>query len=404
MKPIRHYAPVILAACFSLQAVGIGIYISYGVFFNSLITEFQWPRALVSGASSLAFFISGVMAVLIGKINDTMGPRKVMMATALFFGAGFMALSRLEHIWQLYLFFGIIFGIGLSSVDVIALSTVARWFPHRRGFMTGITKVGTGAGQLTFPLLASSLIVGFGWRRAFLIIGAAAIVLLLTIALALKKKPDTVVRESDETLGSPDSNNLTFSQAAKTAQLWLLCIVNMIVLVCLMSVMVHIAAHAKDIGMTAYKSAGVLSAIGAASMIGRFITGMIIDRIGSKRAMVLSLVILLIGLVVLNTTTAFAMLYLFAFIYGFAHGSYFTVLSPIVAEYFGLTAHGALFGLMVFFGCTGGAAGPIMTGYLFDTFGSYSLPFLLFLLFSGAGLLLIFFLKPIQPASTKKTI
>jgi MFS family permease len=404
LKPIRHYAPVILAACFSLQAVGIGIYISYGVFFNSLITEFQWPRALVSGASSLAFFISGVMAVLIGKINDTMGPRKVMMATALFFGAGFMALSRLEHIWQLYLFFGIIFGIGLSSVDVIALSTVARWFPHRRGFMTGITKVGTGAGQLTFPLLASSLIVGFGWRRAFLIIGAAAIVLLLTIALALKKKPDTVVRESDETLGSPDSNNLTFSQAAKTAQLWLLCIVNMIVLVCLMSVMVHIAAHAKDIGMTAYKSAGVLSAIGAASMIGRFITGMIIDRIGSKRAMVLSLVILLIGLVVLNTTTAFAMLYLFAFIYGFAHGSYFTVLSPIVAEYFGLTAHGALFGLMVFFGCTGGAAGPIMTGYLFDTFGSYSLPFLLFLLFSGAGLLLIFFLKPIQPASTKKTI
>ncbi len=404
MKPIRHYAPVILAACFSLQAVGIGIYISYGVFFNSLITEFQWPRALVSGASSLAFFISGVMAVLIGKINDTMGPRKVMMATALFFGAGFMALSRLEHIWQLYLFFGIIFGIGLSSVDVIALSTVARWFPHRRGFMTGITKVGTGAGQLTFPLLASSLIVGFGWRRAFLIIGAAAIVLLLTIALALKKKPDTVVRESDETLGSPDSNNLTFSQAAKTAQLWLLCIVNMIVLVCLMSVMVHIAAHAKDIGMTAYKSAGVLSAIGAASMIGRFITGMIIDRIGSKRAMVLSLVILLIGLVVLNTTTAFAMLYLFAFIYGFAHGSYFTVLSPIVAEYFGLTAHGALFGLMVFFGCTGGAAGPIMTGYLFDTFGSYSLPFLLFLLFSGAGLLLIFFLKPIQPPSTKKTI
>jgi MFS family permease len=404
LKPIRHYAPVILAACFSLQAVGIGIYISYGVFFNSLITEFQWPRALVSGASSLAFFISGVMAVLIGKINDTMGPRKVMMATALFFGAGFMALSRLEHIWQLYLFFGIIFGIGLSSVDVIALSTVARWFPHRRGFMTGITKVGTGAGQLTFPLLASSLIVGFGWRRAFLIIGAAAIVLLLTIALALKKKPDTVVRESDETLGSPDSNNLTFSQAAKTAQLWLLCIVNMIVLVCLMSVMVHIAAHAKDIGMTAYKSAGVLSAIGAASMIGRFITGMIIDRIGSKRAMVLSLVILLIGLVVLNTTTAFAMLYLFAFIYGFAHGSYFTVLSPIVAEYFGLTAHGALFGLMVFFGCTGGAAGPIMTGYLFDTFGSYSLPFLLFLLFSGAGLLLIFFLKPIQPPSTKKTI
>lgn len=394
---MKHkYAAAILIACFCLQAVGVGIYISYGVFFNSLTTDFQWPRAVVSGASSLAFFISGVVAVVIGKINDTVGPKRVMIVSALFFGAGFMALSNLETVWELYFFFGIIFGIGMGSVDVVALGTIARWFPHRRGFMTGITKVGTGAGQFVFPLLAATLIVNFGWRSAFIIVGALSIVLFMAIAVVLKKEPDNVNIDSVGNVNGALKIQLTFSQAIKTPQLWLLCSINAIILLCLLSILVHIVPHARDIGISSTKAAGVLSAIGAASMIGRFVTGMIIDRLGSKWAMFLSLLILLGSLAVLNNATTIVILYIFAFIYGFAHGGYFTVLSPIVAEYFGLASHGALFGLMVFSGCAGGSIGPILTGYLFDTSGNYSLPFLLFIIFNCAGIYLLLFLKPVQ--------
>ncbi len=139
-----------ILTCFSLQAVGIGVYIAFGVFFNPLMDQFGWPRAVISGASSMAFFISGLFAIYVGRLYDRIGPKYIMTITAVFFGLGLILMSRINAIWHLYIVFGLIFGIGLSSVDVIALTTIARWFPEKRGSITGIVKVGTGAGQFFF--------------------------------------------------------------------------------------------------------------------------------------------------------------------------------------------------------------------------------------------------------------
>jgi len=156
------YGYVIVAACFGIQAIGVGTYVSYGVFFNSLASEFGWSRAAISGASSIAFFLMGLFGIFAGRLNDKIGPRDIMAVTGFLFGLGHLLMSRLGAIWQLYLFYGIIIGIGLSSVDVIALSTTARWFIRKRGIMTGIVKIGTGAGQFIMPLVASLLITSSG--------------------------------------------------------------------------------------------------------------------------------------------------------------------------------------------------------------------------------------------------
>lgn len=387
----------IVAACFSVQAIGVGVYISYGVFFNPLLAEFGWPRAAISGSSAVAFFISGLVAVYIGRLNDRIGPRIIMSVSALFLGIGCMLMSGMDTIWELYLYFGLVFGIGLSSIDVIALTTIARWFPEKRGLMTGITKVGTGAGQLIFPLLASFLISGFGWRKAGVILGTLALLSLLVIAQFLKKEPDKPgFQNPDSRAARRPDGNLSFSEARRTFPLWLLCIINLTIVSCLMSILVHIVPHGRDIGISTHKAASVLSTIGGVSMAGRFIIGMVIDRIGGKRSMILSLLLLLTGLFWLQTADSLWKLYVFACIYGLAHGGFFTVISPIVAELFGTASHGALFGLVVFFGTAGGALGPILTGYLFDISGSYTLPFRLILGVSALGLLLLFLLKPVK--------
>ncbi|MFH1153483.1 MAG: MFS transporter [Pseudomonadota bacterium] len=392
----------ILASCFSIQAIGVGIYIAYGVFFNPLMTEFGWPRAVVSGASSAAFFISGLFAIYVGRMNDRIGPRMIMTVTAVFFGAGCMLMASTDSVWELYLFFGLIFGIGLSSIDVIALTTIARWFPERRGIMTGITKVGTGAGQFFFPLLATVLIAAWNWRTAFVILGIISLVLLSAIARVIRKDPGEpgggdCVRQGMSS-GAGVIQDISFSQAVKTLQLWMLCLANLIIVACLMSVLVHIVPHGRDTGISAGKAAGVLSTIGGVSMAGRFITGIVIDRIGSKRSMIIALIILITALLWLQKADALWKLYVFACIYGFAHGSFFTVISPIVAELFGTASHGALFGMVVFFGTAGGAIGPIATGYLFDISGSYNLPFSLFLIAGVLGLGILSFLKPVPRA------
>jgi MFS family permease len=392
------YGTIIASACFMIQAVGIGTQVTYGVFFNSILTEFQWSRAFIAGASSFAFFLMGLFGVLVGRLNDRYGPKLLMRISALFLGTGLMLMAHVSSPWQLYLYYGVLYGIGLSAIDVLALTTTARWFTRRRGMMTGIVKVGTGAGQFTIPLAASLLIVAYGWRQAYLVIGAAAMILLLFSAHWLKPAPDHLAaRARTASAPSPDSQHgLKAGQAIRTPQLWTLCILNFFLIFSLSVIIVHIVPHARDIGLSPTRAAGVLSAIGAVSMVGRFITGMAIDRIGSKAIMVICFFVLIAGLIWLQTASSLWMLYLFACVYGLAHGGFFTSISPITAEVFGIAAHGTIFGIIVCFGTTGGAIGPILAGQLFDSLGNYSTAFWIITAFGVIGLGLILSLKPVK--------
>ena len=398
----KHYSYRIVLACFTIQAVGVGTFVSYGVFFNSLMTEFQWSRAAISGASSLAFFLSGLFAMLLGRLNDRYGPKNLMRIASIFFGVGLMLMSQLNDMWQLYLFYGLFFGIGLSAIDVIALTTTARWFSHNRGMMTGLVKVGTGAGQFIIPLAAGMLIAAYGWRHAYLCIGAGSLIILFSCAQLLKRDAKELSsgryarNSSEKVLPKIIEISLSAGETVRTFQMWTICIVNLLIVFCLTIILVHIVPHSRDIGLSAIQAAGVLSTIGAVSMVSRLVAGITIDRIGSKPIMVTCLFVLITSLLWLQVSESLWMLYLFACIYGLAHGGIYTAISPIVAEIFGITAHGTIFGIIFFFGATGGAIGPFFAGQLFDITGSYSIIFRSITILSIIGLVLLSLLKPIN--------
>jgi MFS family permease len=161
-RPSFFYGYLIIAACASIQAIGVGTYVTFGVFFGPLLDELGGSRASLSGAHSLAFLIAGLLGILVGRLTDRFGPRVLMTVAGFFFGFALLLMSSAAALWQVYLFYSVLLGIGLSAIDVIALSTTARWFFRRRGVMTGIVKMGTGSGQLVMPLVASALITGFG--------------------------------------------------------------------------------------------------------------------------------------------------------------------------------------------------------------------------------------------------
>ena len=401
----RNYAAIIFAACFLMQAVGIGIFVAFGVFFTPLLNEFQCPRVVISGASSLSFMTMGVVGILIGRLNDRYGPRLLMAVTSLFFGAGFVLMSQINSVWQLYFTYGILVGIGFSSIDVIALTTIARWFTRRRGMMTGLAKVGTGAGQFVIPLVASLLISAVGWRQTAVIIGVTACVILFGISRVLKRDPGEMAPdgkpESSRTaaITGAGSANLSFSRARSTYQFWILCVVNMLVVLILISIIIHIVPHGRDMGLSATQAASVLSAIGGVSMVGRFLSGISIDRWGSKRIMVICFFLLTSGLLLLQFATTLWLLYLFACIYGLAHGGFFTAVSPIAAEIFGIRAHGTILGIIVCFGTTGGSIGPLVAGQLFDMTGSYTSTFWALIVISLLGLTILLPLKPVQSSA-----
>jgi MFS family permease len=395
------YGYNIVAAGFIIQAVGVGAMFTYGVFFKEFQAEFGWSRAAISGASSLAFLMMGLVGVLAGKMNDRIGPKAIIVASGISLGIGYLLMSRLQALWQLYLIYGVLVGIGFSTHDVITLSTVARWFIRRRGMMSGIVKVGTGSGQFLVPLIATLLIAAYGWRNSYFIIGAVALVIFVAVAQVLSRDPQGIGLLPDgDSSESYDNGNrsrqesVTLRAAARTRQFWIICIAEFAIFFCLLTVIVHIVPHAMDLQLAPPTAVGVLSTIGGISMLGRIVIGTANDKIGGKRSLVICFILLLCGLFWLNVASKAWMLFLFAVIYGIAHGGFFTVMSPTIAEFFGTGSHGLLYGIVLASGTIGGAAGPLMAGRTFDVTGSYRIAFLVLILSAVIGFVLITLLQP----------
>ena len=390
------YGYNIVAAGFAIQAVSIGALFAYGVFFKEFQTEFGWSRATISGASSLAFFVMGAAGILAGRLNDRIGPKILIALSGASLGIGYLLLYYMQEPWQLYLLYGLLVGVGYSTHDVITMSTVARWFVKRRGMMSGLVKVGTGCGQLFVPLIATVLIAAFGWRYSCFIIGATALAALVAVAQVMRRDPHSVGLLPDGGNGAADGafipvdeDGLSLREASRMRQFWILCIAEFAIFSCLLTIIVHIVPHSRDLGLTLAIAAGVLATIGGVSMLGRFIMGTVNDRIGGKRSLITCFIILICGLVWLQLSHRAWMLFLFAILYGFAHGGLFTVMSPTVAELFGTGSHGLLFGIVLFSGTLGGAIGPVMAGRIFDLTGSYRLVFLILTAMSVFGFILI---------------
>lgn len=376
---------VVSGACLT-QFTVIGLLFSFGLFFKEFEADYGWSRTLMSASSALAFFMMGALAMIGGRLSDRYGPTRVLAATGVLYGLGYMLLARIDAPWQLFAICGSLIGLGLSTHDVVTLSTVARWFEARRGIMTAVVKLGTAAGQMAVPPLAALLIAGLGWRPAAMLLGAAAAVLLLAAALMVKSPPLRAAAAGARPVGAEGAS---FAEARRSRVLWTLCAVQFCFFSALMTVPLHLPIHGMDLGMSPAAAATLLSVVGGASVAGRLAVGRLVDVIGGRRASAFCMAVLIVGLGGLTGFTAPSALYASVAVYGFSHGALFVVVSPTVAEYFGMRAHGAIFGTVLFFGTLGGALGPILTGMVFDRFGSYMPAFLTLALMAALALGLV---------------
>ena len=359
----------VFGACLT-QFTVIGLLFSFGLFIKEFEAEFGWSRTLLSSATSLSFLMMGILAMAGGRLSDRFGPRPVLAVTGVIYGLGFALISQVTAPWQLFLIFGTFLGLGLGTHDVVTLSTVARWFRGRRGIMTAVVKVGTAVGQMTLPPVIAFLILAFDWRTAVIVMGLTAAVLLVIAALSMAKPPAASEAGQDSQTGTE------FAVARRGRIFWTLCALQFLFFPTLMTVPLHLPVHGMDLGMSAPQAAVLLTVIGAASVAGRLMVGGLIDRIGGRNGYLLCFTALIISLVSLAYVETTGVLYLIVAAYGFGHGGLFTVVSPTVAEYFGMRAHGAIFGTVLFFGTVGGSVGPIVAGWVFDQTGSYFLAFL----------------------------
>lgn len=367
-----------------------GIMYSYGVFFKNLVADFGWSRAATSGVYSLFMITHGGFAIAMGWLVDRFGPAKVMSSCGFIAGLGLVLTSRITALWQLYVAYGLIVGLGVSAGFTTVTATTARWFIKHRGLALGIVASGTGLGTLIVPPVAERLIAAFGWSMAYFILGLAAWVVTIPSALLLRRDPEAKGLQPygmEESISTLDINQetrreharletgITMKVAARYKPLWMLFAVYFLFNFCLQMVMVHLVNYATDLGIASLIAATFISIIGVGSFIGRLIMGTASDRIGSHNALLICCTILMITLVFLIFTRELWMFYLFAIIFGFAYGGEVPQMPVLVGHFFGLRAVAALVGVVVFGATIGGAIGAWMGGQIFDVTQSYQLAF-----------------------------
>ncbi len=401
-KPKFFYGYVVVFATFCIMIMAGGIWSIFGVFFEPMLTEFGWTRATLSGAVSLRIFLGAFLGIAAGKLTDKFGPRPVVTAGVLFLGLGFFLMSRINTIWQLYLVFGMITGIGMCSLWVPAISTVSRWFVKRRGMMTGIVLSGASLGMIIMPPLATWLITAYGWRTAYIIIGLAAMIVIIPATQFIKRDPAQTRQLPDgengvkvESLGLP-AKSLPLRKAIHTRQFWTLCAVFGSLWFSSMAITVHIVIHAIDLGIPAASAANILAIIGGVGIASRIIIGSATDRIGHKPVLVMGFTLMVVSLLWLLVAKELWALCLFAVIFGFGFSGLVVLEAPLIAKLFGLGSLSVIMGSAEFVSATLSTPSAIVVGYIFDIMGSYQLAFLILAGVSIIGLTSSLLLRPIN--------
>ncbi|OGP63981.1 MAG: MFS transporter [Deltaproteobacteria bacterium RBG_13_47_9] len=402
------YGYMVTAAGFCIWMIGWGTYTpSFSVFFKPLLTEFGWSRAGASLAYSLSYMVQAVLAIMMGWLTDRLGPRAVVMMLGSFLGICYLLMSQVNTLWHFQVNYALIGGIGISTLNIPVMVTLSRWFIKKRGLMIGIVQAGMGVGGLIFPPLTGWLILAYGWRSAYVILGIITFIGIMTGGFFLRRDPNDIGQLPDglsEKMQqevkplNPVAHSTSFSiwEAVHTSQFWMIAGLYGSFGFCRSTFLAHIPAHVQDLGFPLTDAANVLAVITGSSMFSRVVMGRVADIIGNRRAFMISFAATAVSLIWGLAANNLWELYLFALVFGFGWGNQAVLRYTIASEVFGLASLGLVMGTLGVAESSAATFGSFFAGYLFDTFGNYQLVFWMGIGVSIAGILSAWFLKPMD--------
>ena len=376
-KPRLFYGWWVVAAAFAIMFLGFGSAYTFSAFLDQLQRDFGASRGSVSLVFSLAGFLYLGLGVVSGPLADRFGSRPFAVIGMVLLGVGLALASVARNLIEVYAAYSLGVGLGLGCAYVPAIGAVQRWFVRRRGFASGLAVAGIGLGTLVMPPLASLLIDALGWRGAYLVLGAVALLFGGGMALLIENDPRGrgLNPDGDEQAGQTvQAGGASVRDAIRSGRfisLYAAC------LICSFGVFVpfvHLVPFARDHGIAASMAALLLGVIGIGSTAGRFFLGTIADRMGRER----SLLMMFVGMAASFSIWAFSAnawsLAVFAFVYGVFYGGWVAVLPAVVMNYLGGRNVSGIIGVLYTSAAIGTLIGPSAAGFAFDLSHSYELP------------------------------
>lgn len=365
------YGWVIVAAGIVMTCVGLGSMLSLGVFLQPMSEAMGWSRTGISLAALLNFLCMGVGSFVWGTLSDRFGTRVVVLSGGILLGAGLVGASQAATLGQFQLLFGVVVGVAAGSFYAPMTSTTTRWFTEHRSLAVALVSSGLGLGSMTVAPLARWMITTYDWRVAMLVIGDVAWLLLIPAAL-LVRNPPVPAPSAAPAFGAAAAREFTVAEALRTPQFAAIALTHFACCAAHSGPIFHMVTNVIDHGISAMAATTVLSAAGLASLSGRVICGLLADRLGAKRVLIVGLAIQAAAVGLYLVTRELAGFYALALMFGLAYGGVMPLYAIVVREYFGARIMGATFGAVAFASTVGMALGPWLGGVLYDSFGSYA--------------------------------
>jgi MFS family permease len=374
---------------FVTLALAYGVWHSFSIFFVAFLKEFGWSRSVAAGAFSLFVIVHGIVGPFVGMMLDRFGPRRTFLLGSLFLGTGLALCSLTRSWWQIYLFFGVVTGVGVGATGWIPNATIIQqWFKEKRGLAMGIASSGIGIGIFVCVPSLQLLINLLGWRKTYLTMAFLIPLIIMTMVTLFLKRPPPITQPNPaekETSPPPAkdpcildeawaSRSWTVRQAAATKQFWLLSLSFFLASFITQSILSHNVVFFVDQGLDALLASTFVGFIGMVSVVGKIVWGALSDRIGREVTWTIGISSLICGMVLLITFTRVPspyIPYLFTVFFGIGYAAMSALPPLITADFFEGRTYGGIFGTLNLLTGAGGACGAWFAGFLFDQVKSY---------------------------------
>lgn len=363
-----QYRWVIATTSAVMLAISMGLLVNgLSPFFVPLEAEFGWSRGEIALINTFGLIGLGLGGIVMGRVTDRDGVRGVVLTGAIVTGLTVLAASQAHSLWHLYALFFLAGALGGGALFAPLMAAVGNWFRTGAGLAIGLVAAGQAAGQGGIPLASALLIESIGWRGAFVTLGLATLIMLMPLALLVRKPPAVHLQG---TLPVGDARTLQ----AITSVL----IMGAAVLMCcsLMSVpLMHLVPYAHDCGMPAAQAGGIVTVMMLAAIVGRVAFGQLSDWIGAIPAYLTASAWQTALVLVFMKLRSLDQLMAFAPIYGFGYAGVMTGVLVTIRRVTPVASRATCTAVIIAFAWAGHGLGGVVGGYLYDMTATYDLTF-----------------------------
>jgi len=366
----------LIAVAGVLMQVAFGAVYAWSVFRIPLSQARGWTIPEVTAGFEVAIFVVGLAAFAGGLWMKRIGPRQVALVSAILYGLGTMLTGSAHSLTALYLTYGVIGGAGLGLGYIVPIAVLVRWFPDKRGMITGLAVAGFGAGALVTAPIANSLIASVGVDRTFEVLGLAYLFVVFTCALAMRNPPEDYTPRGHKAAalqsGSEASRDFTLQQALGTWQwyaLWLTLFLNTTAGIAIISQASPMAQEISSV--SAATAAGMVGLISIANGSGRLLWAWFSDAVGRRTVFVMMFLLQSVAFLLLSQVHHFGLLSLLAFVILLCYGGGFGTMPAFAADYFGAGQIGSIYGMMLTAWGSAAVFGPSLVAGIRQATGHY---------------------------------